>query len=154
MFACRFERRDRSRGGYRNGWFKNGFQREERSSGLKQTHVSISCSSDCIRDYNPTFCWLPEPFCSASKPPGPRLLLRDFLSAASFLDALLGILLAVTSLAGFSFSPPDPLFEAGICAIERRARMRLDPAEDPFLEDDMVERNPQNLFQHSRDIQN
>lgn len=72
---------------------------------------------------------LPLVFWSASRPPGPRLLLRDFLSVAiGFARCSFGCIALISAVA-FSLSTAAVIFERGTWAIERRERGPRDPEE-------------------------
>lgn len=75
---------------------------------------------------------LPLEFCSASRPPGPKLLLRDFLSFPAVFAVLPGGWIAPMSVVEFSLSMVDVSLDRGTWAIERRDRGRTDPAESPL----------------------
>jgi hypothetical protein len=72
---------------------------------------------------------LPLVFCRASRPPGPRLLLRDFLSfVVGFARGSVGSIASISAVA-FSLSTPAVIFGRGTWAIERRERGPRGPAE-------------------------
>ena len=75
----------------------------------------------------PTFCRLPVPSFNASKPPGPKLLLRGFLLAVSFI--------ASTSAPLFLFSCPMLCSDAGTWAMDLRERRRIGEAPGLWIVD-------------------
>lgn len=71
---------------------------------------------------------LPLVFCRASRPPGPKLLLRDFLSfVVCFARGSFGSIGSMS--VAFSLSTPAVIFGRGTWAIERRERGPRGPAE-------------------------
>jgi len=84
-------------------------------------HIN-SCHDDKTEKCERTLRLLPLETCKASRPPGPKLLLRDFLSLVIVLPVAEAPLIASKSAVAFSLSRVALLF--GTKAMERRERGR------------------------------
>lgn len=77
-----------------------------------------------VSDDKPTLRRLPLEFCRASRPPGPKLLLRDFLSLPAGFALFAKGCVAPISAVAFSLSRLDVILDRGTWAMERRERTR------------------------------
>lgn len=77
-----------------------------------------------VSDDKRTLRRLPLEFCRASSPPGPKLLLRDFLSLPAGFALFAKGCVAPMSAVAFSLSRLDVILDRGTWAMERRERTR------------------------------
>ena len=73
----------------------------------------------------PTLRRFPLEFWRASSPPGPKLLLRDFLSLVVSFVLTSNCGTTPMSAVAFSLSSPDGILDRGAWAMERRERGRV-----------------------------